>query len=143
MTNRNRALISRYFACLDRHDLERAAALLAPQWQTHGLVPYPLSIAEWMQALAALFEAFPDAHFILSDTLADGERVAARHTFAGTHLASFQGLPPTGRRVQIEAIVVARVRDGRLCEQWLSADFAGLLRQLGAIPDYTCLERTG
>jgi predicted ester cyclase len=129
----------RYFSCLDRHDLERAAALLAPQWQTHGLVPYPLGIEEWMQALEALFEAFPDAHFILIDTLTEGERVAARHTFAGTHLAAFLGFPPTGRRVEVEAIVVARVQDGQICEQWLSADFAGLLCQLGVISGYPCL----
>lgn len=142
MTETNRTLIDRYFGCLDRHDLESAAALLAPRWQTHGLVPYPLGREEWMQTLEALFEAFPDARFMMIDTLAEGERVAARHTFAGTHLAPFHGLPPTGRKVEVEAIVVARVRDGQICEQWLSADFAGLLRQLGAIPAYPCPEST-
>jgi predicted ester cyclase len=140
MTETNRTLIHRYMGCLDRHDLERASAHLAPQWQTHGLVPYPLDVEEWMQALEALFEAFPDARFTITETLAEGERVAARHTFSGTHLAPFQGLSPTGRRVQIEAIVVVRVQDGQICEQWLSADFAGLLRQLGALPGYPCAE---
>jgi predicted ester cyclase len=60
--------------------------------------------------------------------------VAVRHRLVGTHGAAFQGLPPTGRRVEVPAVVLFRFEDGRVAEGWLNADLLGLMQQLGAIP---------
>jgi predicted ester cyclase len=43
-------------------------------------------------------------------------------------------VPPTGRDVEIRAIYIHRVVDGRIVEQWLVSDGVGLLQQLGAMP---------
>jgi predicted ester cyclase len=53
----------------------------------------------------------------------------------GTHQGEFMGIPPTGKRVTFTGIWFARLKGGRLQEQWVSFDALGLLRQLGAIPE--------
>ena len=66
--------------------------------------------------------------------VAEGEKVATRHIFHGTHSGEFQGISPTGKKVQINAILITRIVDGQVKEDWLNADFMGLMQHLGVIP---------
>jgi predicted ester cyclase len=68
------------------------------------------------------------------DIVADEDKVAVRHSLQGTHLATFQGIPATGRSVAVNAIVLFHMENGKAAELWLNADFLGLMQQLGAIP---------
>ena len=47
----------------------------------------------------------------------------------------FQGIPPTGRKVEIHVIDIVRVGGGRIVEHWNCVDRLGLLAQLGALPE--------
>ena len=44
------------------------------------------------------------------------------------------GMPPSGRRYEIEEIHLFRVRDGQVVEHWHQFDQMGMMRQLGAGP---------
>ena len=43
-------------------------------------------------------QAFPDLHAEVHDVIAEGELVAARVTYTGTHQGEFVGIPATGKR---------------------------------------------
>jgi steroid delta-isomerase-like uncharacterized protein len=83
-------------------------------------------------ALAGMFSAFPDLHWTLHDTIAEGDRVMSLSTWVGTHHGDFLGIPATGRRVSVEAWTLDRYRDGRLTESRIIMDVAGMLAQLSA-----------
>ena len=76
--------------------------------------------------------AFPDITRTVEDLISEGDRVVARATVRGTHQGEFSGIAPTGRAVEATAIAIYRVRDGRIAESWVEADFLGLLAQLQA-----------
>jgi predicted ester cyclase len=78
--------------------------------------------------------AFPDFRATILDQIAEGDRVVTRKVFTGTHSGDFQGIPPTGREVEIHVIDIVRVADGRIVEHWNCVDRLGLLAQLGAFP---------
>jgi predicted ester cyclase len=61
-----------------------------------------------------LFPAFPDGQWINEEQVAEGEKVATRFTFYGTHQGTFMGIPPTGRRVAVGGVVIdpARAKAG-------------------------------
>jgi predicted ester cyclase len=63
--------------------------------------------------------------------IAEGDRVATKKTFTGTHTADFGDIPATGRRVTLQYIDIMRVRDGRIVEHWMSMDQLSFLQQLG------------
>jgi len=44
------------------------------------------------------------------------------------------GRPPTGRKVTVDVIDIARFRDGRIVEHWGIPDQLGLMIQLGFVP---------
>lgn len=90
---------------------------------------------EGHKLLIAHFQgAFPDGRVTTEDLLADGDRVASRWTYRGTHRAEFQGIPPTGNRVTLTGISIWRFEGGKIVESWHELDGLGLMQQLGVIP---------
>jgi predicted ester cyclase len=57
----------------------------------------------------------------VEDIIAEGDRVAARVTMRGTHLGEFDGIAPTGKRVEVRAIDIYRITDGKIVEHWAMA----------------------
>ena len=78
--------------------------------------------------------AFPDLQQSIEDMIAEGDKVVVRSTFRGTHQGPFAGIAPTGKRLSMTAIEIFRVKDGKLPEHWINADYLGAMQQLGAIP---------
>ena len=81
-----------------------------------------------------MLAAFTDAHFVIDDMIAEGDRVATKKTFNGTVSAPLGDLPATGRCVSLQFVDIMRVRDGRIIEHWLSMDQLSFMQQLGVIP---------
>ena len=79
-------------------------------------------------------QAFPDSYFTIEDMMAEGEKVATRKTFHGTHQGESMGILPTGQQVSMGLIDIVRIADGRVVEHWSMADNLGMMQQLGIVP---------
>jgi predicted ester cyclase len=77
--------------------------------------------------------AFPDVSVTIEDVVAEGDTVAQRLTFRGTHQGEFMGIEPTDNELEIANTLFTRVEDGHIAERWLLIDTLGLLQQLGAV----------
>lgn len=77
-----------------------------------------------------LTDAFPDLHIAIDDMIAEGDRVATRLTFRGTHKGPFRGIQPTGRRVEFTASRIYRITGGKVAQTWATVDVFGLMAQL-------------
>ena len=95
--------------------------------ETRGVEGFRELCREWLRA-------FPDLHFTVEDILVDGDRVATRHTWTGTHKGELQGIPPTNKRVMSWEIEIDRVEKGRIAEVWTRYDTLGVMQQLGLSP---------
>lgn len=73
----------------------------------------------------------PDYHTAIEELIAEGDKVVARVTMTGTHTGDFYGIPPTGRRVNLTAIYIVRIADGKIVEHWGEEDGVTVLKQLG------------
>ncbi len=87
--------------------------------------------------LASFLNAFPDCHVTIDDMIAEGDRVATKKTFTGTHTADLGDIPATGKRVTVQYVDILRLRDGKIIEHWLSMDQLSFMQQLGVIPSET------
>ena len=88
-----------------------------------------------LKSFAGTFrESFPDWHSIFEELIAEGDRVAERWTGRGTHLGELQGIPPTGKRVEVPGSVFYRIVDGKIVEFRGQLDMMSLMQQLGVIP---------
>lgn len=115
---------------------EAVDELLAPGGVIHGAGISERSVRdpEEMKAQVALLRAaFPDLHVEVLDLVCERDRAAMRCRATGTHLGEALGIPPSGRRVEIEGVSFGRWRDGLLVEGWNSFDLLSLYRQLGLL----------
>jgi steroid delta-isomerase-like uncharacterized protein len=80
--------------------------------------------------------SFPDRTMTIDDIVGEGDRVAVRTTVRGTNTGGlpWMGVPANGARIEIEAISVYRVADGRVVEHWGQNDAMRLMSQLGVAP---------
>jgi steroid delta-isomerase-like uncharacterized protein len=86
------------------------------------------------QFVTTIPAAFPDIQFTIEDMFAEGDMVAIRVTFRGTHQGELMGIPPTGKQVTVTGIGIQRIADGKFQETWDSFDMLGLMQQLGVVP---------
>jgi predicted ester cyclase len=84
--------------------------------------------------LTTYFTAFPDIHQIIEEEIAEGDKVMFRQTYTGTHQGSLMGIPPTGKHINIQQMVVNRFAGGKAVESWALADMFSMMQQLGLIP---------
>jgi steroid delta-isomerase-like uncharacterized protein len=87
------------------------------------------------QFFGMLRSAFPDMRFETHEMVADDDLVSLRSTFTGTQQGEFMGIPPTGKRVEVQLFDLVRVRDGQATEHWGLMDAMTMMQQLGAVPE--------
>ncbi len=131
MSNENKALIRRYVdECIARSDVSLMDELLAPEYVWHEPSAGDSDLQAYKRVQPSLRAAFPDGQWTIEDMIAEGDRVAWRYTFCATHLGEFMGMPATGRRLRLTGIVISRIVNGRIAEEWEIYDSLGMLNQL-------------
>ena len=137
----NKALVRRFFAdVMDAGQTDLVYEMFAPDCR----VQYPHQPEPRVGAdvvAAALAEARSRQSSIVTHIdllLAEGNLVAARvrhDVVFNSDIPSRNGtLKAAGRSVSWLAHVIFRIEDGRITEQWVQRDEAGILEQLDALP---------
>lgn len=131
-TDANKAVVRRYIdEVWNRRNLDVLDELVAPDYLRHmGPRVEPLNLDGQRNRISGFQAAFPDVTLEVQDLVAEGNRVVFRVIIRGTHRHPFQGIQPTGKEVEIEAVDVVRVEGGRLVEHWGVLDMLGLLGQI-------------
>lgn len=117
-------------------NLDAAGEIFASNFVFHD----PANGEEWhgpenVKRYAAMLRvAFPDLHQTIKEQIVEGDKVAYRWTARGTHQGELMGIAPTGRRVTLTGIAIARLVDGKIEEIWENYDALGMMQQLGVIP---------
>jgi predicted ester cyclase len=136
-TAANLANISRIpLELYNQGDLSVAPQVIAEDYIEHTPLPpgWPSGIPGLNQYVSILCGAFPDFHYTIDDTIAEGEKVVLRLTATGTQRGEFMGIPATGKRATWGEVHICRCAGGKLAEHWVVMDHLAMLQQLGAIP---------
>ena len=91
-------------------------------------------LKDYKQSTSESYNASPDLHFTIDDMVAEGDKVAVRFTFTGTHKGEIMGIPPTNKKLTIWGINIYRVVGGKFVEGWERSDTLGAMQQLGVVP---------
>lgn len=127
------AVSQRYFDAWRHHDAGAALATLAAGGTYEDpLTGGPIAGDALRGYMQGLWAAFPDLDFVLGEVhrVADG-RVHASWRMTGRNTASFNGLPPTGRAVDLPGFDVIEVGADGIRSVFGYFDSAAVPRQLG------------
>jgi predicted ester cyclase len=92
--------------------------LVAENYTRRGPAVTLNSREEWKQWIAAVRALFPDFHVQIHDIIATSERSAVRFTATATHSSPFFEIEPTGEKISFEGMVMVRLENGLLVEEW-------------------------
>ncbi|MGA7241624.1 MAG: ester cyclase [Terracidiphilus sp.] len=84
--------------------------------------------------LMQMKSAFPDIHWVIQETISEGDKVVTRFTWSGTHRNTFLGIPATGKPVEVKGVVIDRLEAGKMADSRILMDTLGLMQQLGILP---------
>jgi steroid delta-isomerase-like uncharacterized protein len=130
------ATARRLYELLNAGDVDGFGDLLADDFIEHeeipGLAPSKDGVKTFFRMQIA---AFPDLRLAVEDVVADGAKLVARVRYTGTQQGEFQGMPATGKAVDVQLIdIFAFADDGRVREHWGVIDLLAMMQQLGVVP---------
>ncbi|HZY57242.1 MAG TPA: ester cyclase [Rubrobacteraceae bacterium] len=135
MLEENKAVIRRFVEeAFNRGNLDIADEVYAPRFFSYGTPEGEFGPENVKRFVNMYRAAFPDGRTTIEDMIAEGDKVAYRWTYRGTHQGELMGIAPTGREVTITGITISRFADGKIVEEWNNFDQLGTMQQLGVIP---------
>jgi steroid delta-isomerase-like uncharacterized protein len=130
--DRNKQIIrTLYEDCINRGRLDLLGALLAEDFLTPT---GEKGASAFRSNIEGLRGGFPDIHFKVEDLIAEGDRVAVRWSWVGTHKGGFRGFAASDKQVTDTGITIYRIEGDRLAQAWLQTDRLGVLQQIGVVP---------
>jgi steroid delta-isomerase-like uncharacterized protein len=120
---KNKAVAARVFEeIFNQGKFQVANEIYAPDFVNHGL-HRNYDLQEDQEAVHAEKKAFPDLRMSVLLMAAEGDLVTVVWVFRGTHTGSgYDGLPPTGVKLELRGITVWRIVDGKIREEWTEFD---------------------
>src|SRR5215211_1652792 len=123
----NKALVRRFVEAQANADLDTLDELLAPDFVDHSLQADQEPGREgFMQSAAEEHAIFSNVRVHIEDQAAEGDKVTSRLTIKRIHdRREFMGVAPTGMELKATAIVIHRIAEGKILEEW--SEGTGLL----------------
>ncbi len=123
----------RLYEAMNRGDYPALDHIISDEYVEHEPMPPRVSSNREgvKQYVRLLRTAFPDVQFDIRDIVAEKDKVWSRVVMTGTQREEFDGIPPTGKPVQMEMVDIYRFSRNRIIEHWSVTDQLSLLQQLG------------
>jgi predicted ester cyclase len=124
----------------NRQDADAAAAFYSEDASNHLRT---VRRAGMKAVFETLYGVFPDFHYEIHESTAEGDRVVCKMTMTGTHRGEpkmheafsgmLNGVAPTGKSVKVLQFHSFRLRDGLIAEHAAVRDDMGMVLQLGLV----------
>ena len=135
-TEQNKDLTRRLYAAVSSGDFDVLDQIVSPNFIEHEMVDP--GIPAGREGLKALFkmvrQAMPDMVMTPENIVVEGDQVAVRAVMTGTQTGEFQGIPASGKQVEITVMDLHRIENDQFAEHWGVSDMLALMTQIGAIP---------
>ena len=128
----NKNIVRRYQDAYNTEDYAALADVMATDVHTPNIARgMPPGLEGAIAVHRKTLVGMPDYFTTIEDLIAEGDKVVARVRMTGTHTGNFWGVPPTGRQVDLTAIYIVRIADGKIVEHWGEEDGMKVFKQLG------------
>jgi steroid delta-isomerase-like uncharacterized protein len=134
LQEQNKEIAKRAFEEILSHGrFELAEQLYAKDFINHG-IHSTANLEEDQAALKGWHQAFPDVVIVPEKLIAEGDLVTIYWVARGTNTGTGNGLPATGKKVELAGITIWRIVDSKIKEEWSAFDQLSMMQQLGLLP---------
>ena len=131
-------------ASFNRGELDALEDIYSPDCVIHNS-PYPdiVGLEELKRYVATLRTAFPDLAMSVNDVMTEGDDGGLIRAFEGANTGFLAFFPPTRKRARWRGVTRIFLTDGKIREEFIYDDYAGLMLQLGLIREGSLLDLLG
>jgi len=135
MSAENEAVVRRFYEqmCNERKN-DLAGELFTDDHVMHDPQVPAGTGPQGMADTVSVYQNGVDGHWGIEELFSAGDKVVVRWTGSGTHVGEVNGIPPTGKKLAVDAISIHQLRGGKIAETWEVWDTLGFLQQLGVVP---------
>ncbi|SHH76942.1 conserved hypothetical protein, steroid delta-isomerase-related [Chryseolinea serpens] len=134
--DKNKQIVQTYFdEVWNKGNVDALDELLSTEYINHTpSTPNPPKGAVGLKPIVrAIRKGFPDLHYEIKEIIATNDRVVARVVMTGTQSDTLFGIPPTGKRIEVNQINIEKIENGRIVEHWRVTDELAMMQQLGVV----------
>ena len=132
-SEQNKKIIQRLFnEGMNERKFEVFDEIITETFLNHGMPDAKPGSQGFRDIVGQIINAFPDMKVIQQEVIAEGDTVATRGYWTGTHKAEFMGISATGRKVKAGFIDFWKLSNGKCIENWVQMDMPGVMQQLQA-----------
>lgn len=81
--------------------------------------------------------AFPKYELFIEEMVTEGNKVVVQGRATGIHEGEFNGIPPTGKKMDLPFVIRYTIGNDKITDMWLIADQMILMEQLGVMKPQT------
>ncbi len=118
---KNREFIMRYFNAVSGKEKTRE---LCEQYTTDENLIEHIEFFE---------SAFPKYELFIEEMITEGNKVVVKGRATGTHKGELNGIPPTGKQMDLPFVIRYTIENEIITDMWLIADQMILMEQLGVM----------
>jgi len=116
----NKALVRRFLEAHASGDVDSVDEMLAPDFVDHNVIPGQQPGREgYLRALTEYHGAYSHTRYVIEKQLAEGDEVVTTFAVSAIHdRGEWMGLVPTGTQFEALLILVHRVVEGKITDEW-------------------------
>ena len=132
LEEQNKEIVKRYWnGKWNERRPEILDELLTPDVVNYGTSMKINGLKEYKQVYGMFLSAFHDTKFTIEGIIAEGDKVMTWASIGGLQKGELEGIPPTGKSMNIKIFTVFRIANGKIAEEWEIYDSLGMMTQLG------------
>ncbi len=124
-----KAIASCFYESYNRKDLEKSFENFIASDLINHTMGGRLCREMWLDFDKAFLAACPDLVMNIKQQFVEGNKVATYWSCTGTHKAEFYGMPPSGNSINLTAISIDDIENGKIKEHLTIADFTRFMQQ--------------
>jgi len=131
----NKLLVRRYYEeVVNTGNVDLLTEFVSPDYvEVYNNIKHPIGLKGAQDHILGVRNTYPDLHLTIEQQITEGEWVVTRVTMRGTHKGVWLGMKPTGKKVEMCAVNIDRVVEGRIVEHGGAANLLEPLLEIGAL----------
>lgn len=132
MAQQNKVLVKKiYDQCLNKRNFDLLKELVSEEYIG---ISGNKGAAGFQEPMQALLKGFPDMQWILTNMVAEDDKVFVSWRVEGTHKNTFNNIPPTGKTISSEGMGIITLKDGKVVSTKVLTDRVHFLQELEVLP---------
>ena len=115
-SEQNKAIVRRFYKAFEEEDMEGLKTVLSPELVAYN--PNSQDRDQHLQGIKSWNASFGDNHFEIQEQILEGDTVVSLVTLHSRHTkAPFMGLLPNGEQIELPAVSIEKIQNGKIVER--------------------------